>query len=75
MALFKKHREEDVVKIENKFEYKDVLTSFIKAITELGDYDDYKEISIKAAELFFKYNKNIFNALTTISNPITNKGF
>ena len=67
MALFKKHMEENVVKIENKFQNKDVLTSFIKAIVDLGDYDDYKEVSLKAAELFFEYNKNIFNSLRTIS--------
>ena len=67
MALFKKHMEEDVVKIENKFQNKDVLTSFIKAIVDLGDYGDYKEVSLKAAELFFEYNKNIFSSLTSIS--------
>jgi len=66
-ALFKKNKVTDIVTIENKFEHKDVLSSFIKAIVKIGDYEDYKVVSIKAAELFFEDNKNIFNSLSAIS--------
>ena len=66
MALFKKTHEE-VIKIEKNFKEKDVLSAFIKAIVRLGDYDDYKMVSIKAADIFFEDNEGVFRSLTTIS--------
>lgn len=66
MALFKKTTEE-IVTIEKNFEEKDVLSSFIKAIIELGDFEDYKIVSIKSADIFFEDNRGIFRSLTTIS--------
>ena len=66
MALFKKTTEE-VIKIEKSFEEKDVLSSFIKAVIELGDFEDYKIVSIKSADIFFEDNKGIFRSLTAIS--------
>ena len=64
--LFKKSKE-DVVKIEKKFVEKDVLYSFIKALSEIGDFEDYKILFLKAAEIFFEENKNIFKTLSDIS--------
>jgi len=45
--LFKKHKNEELVKIENKFKQKDVLDSFIKALSEIGDFEDYKILFLK----------------------------
>jgi len=70
--LFKKHKNEELVKIENKFKQKDVLDSFIKALSEIGDFEDYKILFLKAAEIFFNENRNIFKTLTNISGDNLN---
>ena len=70
--LFKKVKEKEIIKIEKKFQQKDVLTSFIKAITEIGDFEDYKILALKAAEIFFEDNKSIFESLTTLSKDNLN---
>jgi len=71
-VLFKKNKEKELVKIEKKFNEKDVLSSFIKAIAEIGDFEDYKILSLKAAEIFFEENSNIFKSFTTISEDNLN---
>jgi len=70
--LFKKNREEEIIKIEKKFVEKDVLYSFIKALSEIGDFEDFKLLFLKASEIFFEENRNIFRSLTSISNDNLN---
>jgi len=71
-VLFKKKKEKEIVKIKKKFTEKGVLFSFIKAIYEIGDFEDYKILSIKAAEIFFEENQTIFNNLNTLSEDNLN---
>jgi len=69
-SLFKKNKE--TVKIKKNFVQKDVLFSFIRAVAEIGEFEDYKVLSSKAAEIFFDENKNLFKSLSNISGDNLN---
>ena len=71
-SLFKKNKKKELITIENKFEQKDVLFAFIKAVSEIGEFEDYKILSIKAAKIFFDEHKNLFKNLSTISEDNLN---
>jgi len=71
-SLFKKNKRKELITIEHKFEQKDVLFSFIKAVSEIGEFEDYKVLSIKAAKIFFDEHKNLFKNLSTISEDNLN---